>query len=315
MALATDLCLVEVDPVALEALAEKLAQGTFVAPDWRMPVYPADDDESFVQFIGIQNSLNFCFADPVDGTKYGVVYQDIPWGGAMGLCAALLRAADEGCDLRNPEILMHLSLADVQEIFRSDDAALPLLAERTALLTSLPGSLAPYGGSFANLVEACGFDAGVLIDRLVAEFPAYAGDQWLHPVTKELYVFDKRARLFALIYEGRARASAGALPTLSNVDAIGPPVDYQLPRALRADGVLHYAAELAAAVDDGELLPAGSCEELEIRVVTEQVIWTLLELVNAKLDKPISMVELDYALWVAGRKAGGRHHLCLTTAY
>ena len=315
MALATAPDLIQVDVHALGSLADTLAGADLVSPDWRMPVYPASDDATFVQFIGIQNALNFCFADPVTGAKYGGEYQGTAWGGATGLCAALLRAIDEGRDLGNMEILRFLRIDDVAAIFRSDDAPLPLLAERTALLTSLPGSLVNYDGSFASLVEDCGFDAGALVDRLVGEFPAYAGDQWLHPVTKELCVFDKRARLFALMYEGRARASSGAMRCLSNLEAVGPPVDYQLPRALRFEGVLSYSPALAEAVDNGNLLVAGSIEELAIRATTENVIVALLELINERLAEPISMVELDFALWVAGRKAGGRPHLCLTTAY
>jgi hypothetical protein len=38
-------------------------------------------------------------------------------------------------------------------------------------------------------------------------------------------------------------------------------------------------------------------------------------MLRASLGTHVSMVELDYLLWVIGRKADGRHHLTLTSAY
>jgi hypothetical protein len=185
-----------------------------------------------------------------------------------------------------------------------------------AFLNSLGASLGDYGGWFSALFEDCGYDARKIISRLVAEFPAYGSDRWIHPISKNLLIFDKRARLLPTIYEGRARDSHGALPTLSNLEAIGPILDYQVPRILRAKGVFVYEQHLGAAVDNGELLTPGSAEELAIRSVTGMVVSGLLsKLQRIKGKEAISMVELDYALWSSGRKASGRHHLTLTTAY
>jgi hypothetical protein len=117
------------------------------------------------------------------------------------------------------------------------------------------------------------------------------------------------------MYEGRARSSDGALPTLSNIAGIGPVVDYQLPRALRADGVIVYSDTLAHAVDQGQLLPPGSIPELAIRCVTHAVVEDLVTAVSDLRSERVTMLELDYIMWVTGRKAAGRHHLTLTTAY
>jgi hypothetical protein len=79
--------------------------------------------------------------------------------------------------------------------------------------------------------------------------------------------------------------------------------------------VLEYEASVAKAVDDGQLIPPGSEAELAIRGVTYDAVATLLEMLRASLGTHVSMVELDYLLWVIGRKADGRHHLTLTSAY
>ena len=307
--------MISINHKALEAYAAKLGQSELAAPDWRMPIYPASDDAKFVQFIGVQNSLNFCFTDPNTLGKYGVRYGDILWGGATGLCAALMAAIDNGVDILDVDVLANLSLLEARQLFASDDAPLPLLAERVALLNSLKASLDPYNGLFLNLIEDVGYDAGALEQRLVSEFPAYAGDCWMSPQRNETLTFNKRARLFAVMYEGRARSSKGALCTLRGIEAIGPIVDYQLPRALRAEGVLEYETRLANIVDNRDLIAPGSADEIAIREVTDYVIVRLTELVNAGRTEPVSMVEVDYALWVAGRKAGGEPHITLTTAY
>jgi hypothetical protein len=304
---------VTIDLDALAAYAAELQDRGFTVADWRLPVYPGDHS-AFVEFIGIQNAVNACFADLATAEKYTVTYDGVAWSGAMGLCAALMRA-----ELLEAGQLANLDLGLAATIFAGDDVELPLLAERVAYLNSLAPSIARWGGSFGDLVDRCHYDAARIVNVLATQFPAYAGDRWLHPVTKQLHVFDKRARLFAVMYEGRARVSDGELPRLSNLDTIGPIVDYQLPRALRAAGVLAYSDELAGIVDRQQILPAGSAAEVELRAATSSAIWDLLANINTLRthagDTAITMVELDYALWVAGRTADGAHHLTPTLAY
>jgi hypothetical protein len=225
-----------------------------------------------------------------------------------------MRAIEAGIDVLDPKVLAGLRIRDAEEIFASAGAPLPLLAERVAMLNSLDASLAPYEGSFANLVRATGFDAGRLISRLVAEFPAYGTDFNILPKSHETAVFDKRARLFAIIYEGRARGSK-ALPTLSCLDQIGLPADYQIPRYPRSEGVLIYGSSLAQKVDTGTLIAPGSVEEIALRSSTNEVCLLLVDAINELRSDPITMIEVDFAMWMGGRQASGRHHLTLTTAY
>lgn len=307
--------ILRVDNDALTRLTAELGGGEMIVPDWRLEVYPQSDDATFIQFIGVMNALNYCFFNPSEGEKFAVYWRGATWGGATGLCAALQRALDNGDNILDVGRLGELTITEAEGIFSSDGGALPLLRERVAYLNSLSASLAKYQGSFAEMVKECNYDATEIIAHLVTEFAAYGGDSCMDPETKEWYRFDKRARLFCLIYEGRARSSAGKLPTLENIDQVGAPVDYQLPRMLRDRGVLVYGEELSRKVDNGVLIPAGSEEELTLRLSTEAAIGELLVGINAQREKKISMVELDFALWVGGRQAAGRHHLTMTTAY
>lgn len=304
----------QIDQERLQDLATTLAATQLEVPDWSLPVYPEADDDSFVQFIGVQNALNFCFFNPEYGSKFVADYQGQLWGGATGLCAALMRALEESVNILDPAVLAALTIKDAERIFASAGAPLPLLAERVAMLNSLGASLAPYDGLFANMIKAAQYDADLVISRLVTEFPAYGTDRFLLARTHELLVFDKRARLFAIIYAGRAQSGA-SLPPLSNLGNIGPAVDYQLPRYLRDRGVLVYGDSLAQKVDSQTLIAPGSDEELVLRSATDEVCRSLVTEINALRSTPITMLELDFAMWVGGRQAAGHHHLTLTTAY
>jgi hypothetical protein len=153
---------------------------------------------------------------------------------------------------------------------------------------------------FASKVFACDeYDS-----RLVFDVSTYA------PLR-----FEKRARLFVLMYEGRARSSSGKLPTLNNLEAIGPVIDYQVPKTLRHLGILVYTFPVANLVDNNEFIEVQSREEVAIRVAAYVATEELNKAINELRADPITMVELDYLLWSEGRKAQGNHHLTLTDRY
>lgn len=310
--------LVEICEERLEALAQRLAATPLEAPSWREPVYPQQDDERFVQFLGVGNAINFCFSDLLTGEKFSVRYPydaEKSWSGSFGMWASLWRACDEGLDVLDASLLRELSMLDAEHIFRSDGAPLPMLSERLMNLQSVGACLYRYADQFLYFFEDYHWDAGVIVDRLIKEFPAYGCDRWLHPQDGHRFSFDKRARLFVLMYEGRARSSEGRLPMLSNIKMVGPVVDYVLPKTLRYTGVLSYHDRLARLVDSGGIIVAGSEEELAIRLATHVAVEELLAEVNRHRRPAISMAELDFALWSEGRRVEGRHHLTPTTAY
>jgi hypothetical protein len=110
--------------------------------------------------------------------------------------------------------------------------------------------------------------------------------------------------------------------------------DYQIPKTLRAAGLLIYDEALAHAVDHHVLLRPGSAEEASIRIATLVAADRLLEYLNTEgkllLQKPrgaervevgrapCTVNHLDYALWYTGRymvPSEARHHLCRTIMY
>ena len=68
---------------------------------------------------------------------------------------------------------------------------------------------------------------------------------------------------------------------------------------LRVDGILRYDPELAARIDDGQLLESGSLAETEIRAGGVHAV----ELICAELaatGRSTTPQELDYVLWFRG---------------
>lgn len=86
--------------------------------------------------------------------------------------------------------------------------------------------------------------------------------------------------------------------------------DNLVPHVLRCHGVLAYSPALAARIDAGELLAAGSRSEVEIRAVAVETVERLVERLGAK-GRPTTAHALDGLLWNAGQadwiKARPRH--------
>jgi hypothetical protein len=86
--------------------------------------------------------------------------------------------------------------------------------------------------------------------------------------------------------------------------------DNLVPHVLRVDGVLDYDPGLLARIERGELIPAGSPEEIEIRAVSVHAVERIVEALAA-LNVPATARQLDYILWNRGQgdiyKAAPRH--------
>ena len=118
----------------------------------------------------------------------------------------------------------------------------------------------------------------------------------------------KRAQLatadLALAFAGRG------FGRFADLDRLTIFADNLVPHVLRLDGILGYDPALLARIEGGDLLPAGSQEEVEIRAVALHAA----ELVVAELTRqgnPTTSARLDFLLWNRGQapeyKAHPRH--------
>ena len=311
----------------LQAVAVMLVKEEFCLPSWRDAVFP-EDDRQFVEFIGVANTINFCFFARLD-KRYDVEYPTGSgriWHGSMAMAAALKRALDEEIPILNPDFLYRkLTARDMLHIFRSETTEMPLLSMRAVYLQGYGRALSEnHLGFFPNkkfydIFQGADFFAfnhhGVpgIVDRLV-DLPRIFRDRSLYRGYE--LPFNKRAMLVALVYYGRAASSGGNLTPLKDPHGLGPIADCQVPKILHHLGILHYNKELSDMIDSRELIRHGGDEELEIRIKTVRAMSLLLLNINYLRREEITMAELDYKLWSLGRSATGlQHHRTITTAY
>lgn len=79
--------------------------------------------------------------------------------------------------------------------------------------------------------------------------------------------------------------------------------DNLVPHVLRVDGVLDYDPDLAARIDRGDPLEAGTVEEIEIRAAALHAVELLKQHLHAAGHRHITSMALDYLLWNRGQDA------------
>jgi hypothetical protein len=120
--------------------------------------------------------------------------------------------------------------------------------------------------------------------------------------------FFKRAQLtaadLALAFDGKGWGR------FDDLDRLTIFADNLVPHVLRVDGVLEYDRPLLDTISAGELVPAGSDEEIEIRAVGLHAV-ELLTAECRRQGRDLTPMQLDYLLWNRGQapayKAIPRH--------
>lgn len=296
-------------------VAKSIAPEEFPVPAWREPVFP-ESDEEFFEFIAVGNSINFAFTNFETGKSFTTEYHDSPWRGAFGMWACLRRALENGSAITSGEFLSALTLAESQELF-AGDPSMPLIEERWAILKEVGDVLCKhYQGRFRNLLISSrgnAFGSQGLVTQLLKRFPSFR-DESRYIKTGAVLQFQKRAQLLAMMYQGRALAS-NVLKPLSDSQNLGPIADYSVPRALHAQGILQYSPELEERIISRSILPKDSIAEQEIRAQATNAQIMLLNEINGLRRDTLTFLELDYKLWMLGRRVDAPHHLTRTTAY
>jgi hypothetical protein len=195
--------------------------------------------------------------------------------------------------------LAQLTPADCMRIFRQDPQNRPI-AELMRFFARALNDLGRYvqtdfGGSFSGLIEAAGASAERLIQLLI-RMPCFR-DIHLYETIK--VPFYKRAQLAAadlsLAFEGQG---PGRFDDLQNLTIFA---DNLVPHVLRVDNILVYPQALTSHIDAGNLIPAGSTEEIEIRACALHAAERLKDALNA-CGPAISAMELDFLLWNRGQQ-------------
>jgi len=266
-------------------------------------------DLNKLNFIFVFNSINFCYwGNP----KWTIKYMDKQYDGAWGIIASLGRAIDNNIPILDAKFLSTLSKNDLKEILKGN-ITIPLFNERLKILRENGKILAEkYNGQFSKVLEKSENDALRLLEILTADFPSF-DDTAQYNCQK--VIFHKRAQLaISDIYRTFKGKKFG---NLKNIDQLTAFADYKIPQSLRNLGILEYAPELAAKIDNKIQIPAGSEEEVEIRA---NAIWAI-ELMKKELKAKnfdVTSMDIDSYLWLLGQNKSPNdrpYHLTKTIFY
>lgn len=210
--------------------------------------------------------------------------------------------------------LVRLNLEDCTKIFGQDLAHEPVRELMQLFATALNDLgrylLDQFDGSFVDLIKAADGSAEQLVQRLIA-IPYFDDVEPYHELTVSFY---KRAQLTAadlsLAFNGEG------LGRFHDLEQLTIFADNLVPHVLRVDGILVYEGALAACIDAGELIPAGSVQEVEIRACAVHAVELL---VQALPEADVTAMALDYLLWNRGQqpnyKQGCPRHRTRTVFY
>lgn len=248
--------------------------------------------EATLVFLLTLDAVNF-------GSGYFPAILDRPEQSGFLTVAAALNAHFDRHGPFSAVELARLDSADCARIFGFDPgnpSAGELLACFAASLNQLGTFILDgYGGDFGRLVAAAGGSAERLVS-LLAAMPSFADVACWRDGQVPFY---KRAQLAAADLH---IAFGGVGPgRFADVDALTICADNLVPHVLRWDGVLHYAEALAARIDRGELLEAGSEEEVEIRAAAVHAGELLVAELHRR-GRPVNALQLDNALWYRGQQ-------------
>jgi hypothetical protein len=187
--------------------------------------------------------------------------------------------------------LSRLTADDCARLFHQTLDAPPveeLMGLFAQALRDLGGYLtASFDGSFTALIDAAGRSAERLVELLAAM-----------PFFQDVH-FYKRAQLTAA--DLSLALNGEGWGQFTDLDRLTIFADNLVPHVLRVDGILTYDSPLAQRIDAGELLTAGSEEEIEIRACAIHAVELLVEDLR-RAGRPTRALDLDYLLWNRGQQ-------------
>jgi Queuosine salvage protein len=287
---------------------EELPPPAFILP------FPLElDRDGVVDFVLTATCINFAFTDFETRRRWEVMHDSRALADADGMHFCMQRALAEGVPLLDGEWLAQATEEQLREIFRGGNSELQLLGERARIWREAGETLVyRYDGRFSNVLWQ---------DRLYDE-----GDGFLEVLTRDFPRFDdvavyggetvrfwKLAQLSVWILEATLPGGA-RFPDRDRLTAFA---DYIVPAALRILGITRYSDELERAINDGQLIEAGSPWEVELRAHTIYACDELTRLVNELRPPELQVIvpQVDARLWVPFHRTHWPHHLTRTIFY
>lgn len=282
----------EIDTDALAGYAAALPPDRLLLPEMDPAIHYLGHGQDTVAYFLTLDAVNF-------GSGYFPdILGDPRRSGYRAIAAALTEHFTDRGPI-SPGELRTLPETECARIFRldpSNPAARELARLYARALDDLGAFISDrFGGEFSRVVGEANRSAERLVETLTA-MPFFNDVGYYRGMTVP---FLKRAQLAAAdLFIAFAGEGAGRF---NDIDRLTICADNLVPHVLRLDGILRYRAELAARIDRGEPLPAGSPEEVEIRACAVHAA----ELIVAELlrrGEKVNAMMLDNFLWHRGQE-------------
>jgi hypothetical protein len=196
--------------------------------------------------------------------------------------------------------LSALTLEDCAHIFGQDLASVPM-RELMQLFTTSLNELGDYlnehfGGSFTALVERAEHSVEQLAALLI-QMPSF--NDVAHYQGRNVPLFKRAQITGADLWIAFGGEGWGRFDDLERLTIYA---DNLVPHVLHVDGVLRYEPELVERITRGELIEAGSEEEIEMRACAIHTVELLVAALRGHTP-PVYAMHLDFLLWNRGQQA------------
>jgi len=276
------------------------------------------ETEQRLKFLFLFNAISFSYwAEPRWSCQkqawyeptWMIKYQGQKYNGAWGLISDLAKALlNERLKLDCKE-WKTITKEKLAGILNENGIEMPLLDERLSVIKEIGRVLLEeFNGEVSNLVKAANGDAMKLLGLILSSFPSFQDSSFFQE--QEIF-FHKRSQLLV------ADICNNSDFNMENMDQLTACADYKIPQVLRRLGVLEYSKELAEKVDQKDLIPRDSEEEIEIRAATIWAVEHIKEELSKKYPK-IKSIDINDYFWLLGQqKYPGEkpYHRTRTTAY
>ena len=252
--------------------------------------FHSDDAEALAGYVLALDAINF-------GSGYFPHLRKRPGLSGYFTVASRLKDAWERGPL-DAARLAALTTAEVADLM-GQDSGHPLRAELIALFARALNDLGTHmlerhDGRALTLIGRCGGRAERLVEELIA-MPLFRDTTRYRGFDVPLY---KRAQIaasdLALAFEGEGPGS------FDDLDRLTIFADNLVPHVLRVDGLLALSPALAARIDRGDEVPAGSPEEVELRAVALHAVERMVAGLRAE-GRTVRAQQLDLILWNRGQ--------------
>jgi hypothetical protein len=306
---------VTTDVAAVHDVAQWLAYEELPFPRFLLPFAIELDRDDTIDFILVANLLNFAYTDFETGVRFDQVADGAVYADSDALLYCLHRALAEGVDVLDGAYLADVSADDLRGLFRGGTTELQMLDERAAILRDAGATLVErYDGRFHHLVAAAApslYDDGKgMLELLVRDFPRFDDVADYNGHTVRFYKLAQLAFWFLHV------SLPGGLG-ISDLHRLSAFADYIVPVGLRVLDIFRYSDALEQAIEGGELIEAGTSQEVELRAHTIYATALLTDEVNALRPPELQVIvpQIDARIWLPFHKTHKPHHLTRTIYY